>query len=1356
MLNCVASHSTTITWKIYSIYSKNSVPDWNNYLNVPEIFPMNQTTLVIPKNSLNVGFYLFRVSTDIPPDDDDIENRRSNSDTVIVEVRESELVAVISGGTFRTVAFRSAWILNGNSSSDPDVPDDLDDLSFLWYCTRNIDDYNDMKLSNNSSCHPAQKDLTWLNPFDVTQTVDAEQLQGGRSYHFRLLVEKYKRSSYFTQTVFVQSGSPPLVTLECIENCFTKFIPTERFSLSGKCTDCRASSWPEYQWSLFQGTTELDFDWAAKTTTGRFAPYMSIMPLTFLKNVDRWYTLVLKVTTWSGAQSTSKYSFYVNAPPEAGRCFIKPTTGVALETKFIIGCSGFKDQNQPLMYKVLAAVDKNSNISSLRDNPLGVIVYHGYESTTPPIFLPVGEKSQDYKLTLYVQVYDALSAYTEISLSATVSEFQDGKPKETILENLNAMVNGSNSLMNNLIKTGDFINSGHLIYMVTSNLNNFKTTEMTYSLKEERTQLREHLLNVSSSLTVTDIMGANQVITCIAELTKDVKEVNLHSQQLAVRKLSEVASSLATQRQEPLGSAEKERLSSGIVTSLSSVMSAALLDIPQSESDIQEEKVEVLEQILSAMEMLTEAVLQGKVPGENKTTIKAATFNISLKKEETLDLINSPLQLRDDSCLSCTFAKLRVPLSDVPADAVVSTAFYEFKESPFPWLRNGRDIDTDIAGYYMVASNSTGGTTNLIPDMVDVVLDRTHKLPVFDLAFETGATTTGNPKMISIPIEMLPKTEAVIDLSIELTTSYSITSHTRVQYSIFNVACLDFSGAEHEWNDGNCHAGPLTDTTVIHCVCENLTKLQTRGEPFLNNRHTFLAARSIVLPNPIDLTKVTLETLKANLVPLVTVIGIIVFYAFISVFAHIKDKRDVTDRQNVIILEDNDPYETDSLLVTIYTGSRFGSGTIANVYMKIFGKDGNSHAHHLQCHRQRVLQTRGCDTFLLKTKQPLGDIHSIEIWHKANMKSISWYLSRVQIEDLHTKKKWFFICRTWFGTSKKNAVPQKMFTPIDIKQPLEKKDFFLISSYYDLFLGNLLLSVFAPDVPTTSTRAQRLASQFVSFMSGLFCSMMYYNRKNDEQETWNMEHLLRSIAVGAVTSIITKIFRLIVDKLFAVARNTSLDKQQELTENVSENELLDSSSPPRCLECLYEEYSTTDSTSEEKMSEQGQKDAPETNGQNSPSHVDEVNITVEEEKLGEIPKGKVKRARNVCLCVAWSTVICFSTLSAVLIVLYGLSYGHEISMEWLIASGTSFLMSVFIQHVPIILVLSLIKSIRAKYCNDIPWVIRNYVPVMNELKSEEEIRYMQFRIETLRSSEAYQPITPTEFQVITTAWDCNV
>ncbi|KAE8618898.1 hypothetical protein XENTR_v10009539, partial [Xenopus tropicalis] len=1419
-LNCVASHSTNITWKIYRLSSKNSIPDWNNYLNLPGISPMNQTTLVIPKNSLNVGFYLFHVSIDVPRDDDDRENMRSNSDTVTVEVQESELIAVISGGSFRTVGFNSPWILNGNSSSDPDLPDELKGLSFTWHCTRNIDDYNTMKLSSDSSCHPAQQNLTWINPNDVTQTVAAEQLQGGRNYHFRLLVEKDKRTSNFTQTVFVQRGSPPLVTLECIENCFTKFIPTERFSLSGKCTDCSTSSRPEYQWSLLRGTTEEDFDWASKTTTGRR------------------YTLVLTVTTWSGAQSTSKYSFYVNAPPEAGTCFIKPPRGVALETQFIIGCSRFKDQNQPLTYKVLAAIDKNSNISSLRDNPLGVIVYHGYEPTTPPILLPVGDQSQDYNLKLYVQVYDALSAYTEISLSAIVTEYQVGKPQETVLKNLNAMVNGSSSVMNTLLGAGDFINSGHLIYMITSNLNNFKATEATYPLKEERTQLREHLLNVSSSLAVTDIMGVNQVVTCIVELTKDVKEVNLQSQQLAVRKLSEVASSLATHRQESLGSAEKERLSSGIVTSLSSVMSAALLDIPPSESDIREEKVEVLEQIVSAMETLTEAVLQGKVPGENKTTIKAATFNISLKKEEKWDLANSHLQMRDDSCLSCSSAKLQVSLSDVPVDAVVSTAFYEFEESPFPWLRNGREIHTDVAGYYILASNSTGGTTNLMPEMVEVVLDRKNNTPVFDLAFEVGnitraafsfqlnvtvkaewfiqfiypgqmayaislyignnitnntpievfnipktinpgSNTAWNPKMISIPMELLPKTEPIIDLSVEVTPS---STYTQVQYSIFNVACLDFSGAEDEWNEGNCHAGPLTDNAVIHCICENLTKVQMKGEQFLQNKHTFLAARAFVLPNPIDLTKVTVETLRGNLVPLITVIVIIVFYAIISVLAHIKDKRDVTDRKNVIILQDNDPYETESLLVTFYTGSRFRSGTRASVYMKIFGKNGDSHAHHLQCHGQKVLQTGGCDTFLVKTKQPLGDIQSIEVWHKPNMKSPSWYLSRIQIEDLHTKKKWYFMCRTWFGTNKKGAVPQKMFAPIDIQQPLEKKDFFLINAYYNLFLGNLLLSVFAPDVPTISSRAQRLASQFVSFMGGLFCSMMYYNRQNDEEEM-KVELLLRSICVGAVTSLITKVFRLVVDKLFAIAQNGSLANQQQLTENDSQNELLDRSSEPRCLECLYEEYSSTDSSEnisvrsasnaqdmQDRRSiprcleclyeEYSSTDSSENKSVRSASNAQdtqdgEVKITIENENLGEIPKGKVRRVRNVQLCAAWGMVVFFSTLSAVLIVLYGLSYGYEISMEWLIASWTSFLMGVFVQHGPITLLLSFIYSIRAKYYRDIPWVIRNYVPVKDDVKSEEEMRNLQFRIETLRSSGAYQPITPTELQVITKAQNCN-
>ncbi|KAG8452320.1 hypothetical protein GDO86_004215 [Hymenochirus boettgeri] len=1132
-VKCLVPKPTIIEWKVYRIFSISDSPDWNDFLDLPQIIPRNQTTLTIPKNTLDYGLYLFRASVDIPVDDDEVDDDRY-SDTLVVEVQESELIAVIAGGSFKTVGFSHSWILNGNASYDPDSPDSRDGMEFTWYCTTKEKDYDNMILSPNSKCHPDQRDLKWIDPFDAFLYVEAEELPGHRSYYFRLVVNKEDRNSHFTQEVFVESGSPPIVNMECIENCFEKFIPTERFTLSGKCTNCSTNSRPTYEWSLFQGKTEVDFDWAAKTTTGRSSAYLSILPQTFLKAVDLWYTVVLNVTTWSGAQSTNEYSFYVNSPPGAGRCFIEPSEGIALQTKFRIGCSGFKDVNQPLTYKILSSLTKSSNISSLQTNSLGVIIYNGYDSTTPPFLLPAGEPSLNYSSTLHIQVYDSLSAYTELSLNVKVYNFQSEMSQEAIVETLTSMANGSSSMINNYLTAGDYISLGHLIHMITSSLNYFKSVESTNPLQEERIQLRENLLNISSGLLSLDVMGMNQIITCIAELTEDAKEVNVQSQQLAVKKLNDLADSLGNFKKEFIGISETERLSSGIVTSLSSLMNAALLNV-ESPSAIVKEKVQVLEQILSTIETLTEMILQGKVPGENTTLITAASFNITLKKYDKWHLKGSALNITKEDCHNCWYPSLRVPVSDVPMNVEVSVAYYEFEESPFPWLKSGKEIDTHVTGYYMMATNDNGGVMNEMPESVEVVLNRKHIVPFFDLLFvpvehatlmaaftfevdtkvktdwflqffysdditlavslyvgnevrnntpialfnistmtsQVNTLKMNNFKILRLPMDLVTSAKPAVNISLQVTTRHSITStaNPNVQFSIFNAGCLFFDGNGDDWNDGNCKAGPLTDNAVVHCVCKNMVNVQTRKSRFLKHRHLFFSTRLFIPPNPINLTNVTAKSVQQNLVSLLTVIVMLILYIILNVLARKRDKREKCNRHNIVILPDNDPYDCQSLLVTFFTGSRWGSGTTGSVYLKIFGKDGSSHRHRLHCNGRKLFQTGGCDTFLLKTNCALGDIRYIEIWLKATKDSPKWYLSRVQIEDLQTKQVWYFMCRSWF---KGNFVKGK-FGPMDLERRLEKTDFIQISWSYDLYVDNVMLTPFAPDIPGTLTRSQTLA-----------------------------------------------------------------------------------------------------------------------------------------------------------------------------------------------------------------------------------------------------------------------------------------
>ncbi|XP_053894494.1 polycystin family receptor for egg jelly isoform X2 [Malaclemys terrapin pileata] len=203
-VNCTDLVRTEAIWKIYGVQNVTTIPDWTKPLNPPLIWRRQMLILPIPSFSLDYGLYLFNFSVKIIASEGVLEG----SDTVFVQVEKSDLVAVIAGGTFRTVGFSDHWTLDGSTSSDPDSVDRLEGLTFTWYCTKRVSDYANMTVSTNGTCHPNQVDLKWIKFSGPTQTVLPETLQGNTVYHFRLVIQKDNRKSYADQTYSQKEPSP--------------------------------------------------------------------------------------------------------------------------------------------------------------------------------------------------------------------------------------------------------------------------------------------------------------------------------------------------------------------------------------------------------------------------------------------------------------------------------------------------------------------------------------------------------------------------------------------------------------------------------------------------------------------------------------------------------------------------------------------------------------------------------------------------------------------------------------------------------------------------------------------------------------------------------------------------------------------------------------------------------------------------------------------------------------------------------------------------------------------------------------------------------------------------------------------
>lgn len=1376
-IDCPGGITINSLWHIYP--TKDSRPDWSRPLNTSAMYGVRMIAFTVPKNTLDYGLYLFHFTVDVIP-------VRSSTvlkaqDMIYVMIERADLVANISGGSVRTVSFSESWTLDGSESSDPDSAEGQ--MTFTWYCTKDSEDYKTMKFSLKNRCHPFQKDLRWITPSGPIQTIPPESLPGSTLYYFRLLVQKGKRKAYADQIVEVDPGPPLILNVRCLENCGVSIIPTERFSISGKCSNCKPSNKPLYYWSLFSDTSkEIHFDWDSKTSTGRFGAYMSIHAQTFMKPAYPSYALHLTVTTWDGRSSSSTIPFTVNIPPRAGRCTISPHYGIAFLTKFVVKCRGFYDTQLPLTYKVILASDvpETATITSVTENTFGPILYYGYEPTTPPSFLPAGDLYHKYTLTLYVQVRDSLGAFTQVSLRAHIKNPPKTQSLSAVFHELLAPANRLGT-STSYQQTGDRIRAGYLAYLAASILNYVSDTP---TVQLPQAQLRERLVNTALSISVRTIMEINQVAAVLSKVTDGVEKMNVKSQDLAIGKLTEVTRALMRQRHRSRLSEEAEIQSSAVLKCLAHILNSDLLHLKNVSAN-------GFQNIFSIVEGVIEVVSMGKVPEEIETLMETEHWNITLNKKEAWNITN--YLPGTHICRNCFYpiVKDKADGSAVDPNTVVATAILEFYESPFPWLGDTSDIISVVVGYKVAESTRNGDLIPMKPEKADVFLarrggivafnivmgpDKTQAYTIGGFRFELNKTPTNIYFQIITPLEVtfrvlvfvgtnltnaqpvasfsafynmptaasgngtttaecsitgpyivcLPQSllENIVqksgvdnqNISVILKTHYILRYPNRklVDVYIFNDRCLHLDGIESEWNKDSCKVGSLTDWQRIHCICDSKqTRQRLPALPSSNIR--FLAAKVVVLPNTVDLGRDLIADIPKNPLTLVTVLSIFAIFLILCCWAIGRDRVE-KEIKYIIILPDNEASDKGSFLVTLYTGSRWNAGTTAEVFLQLIGQYGRSKFRCLWHQPSPAFQRGSIDCFLVTTKKNLGDIRSFKVRLNDEGKSLTWFLSRAEVEDMSTRKVWFFLCRKWLFFDKNNPSRDWKFSVTDPEIPLPKLDYFLINFNRRLTEYHLWLSIFAPVIAGAFTRFQRLSTFLAVISFSLLVNIMFFNSEKDDETPIYLRYL-RSITVGIECALFTLPVEMLIIALFKYSQK---DPPPVVTKMYPK---VDSRYWNNCI--ISEKDANVIDTDEQTVN----VNSPQMGrgSQKSSSNLTEGGFF----SKGRTLSTTIRQLRKIpdtepllCwwwVCVAWALVLGITVISSFFIVLYGLSYGYQTSREWLIASGTSFLQNLFFNSILKSLLFSAISSIRSKYLEDIRWVTQEKHVEVSSVEEDQKV-----------------------------------
>ncbi|XP_021563580.1 polycystic kidney disease and receptor for egg jelly-related protein [Carlito syrichta] len=1459
-LECLIALTYSYHWRVFSVPSVGDVPDWTQPLNLPQL-KMGRSPLVfhIPSSSLSWGVYVFNFTASITTSNPKMP-LIEDSDAIYVWIIRSPLQAVILGDANITANFTDEVILDGSMSSDPDANSPLEGLRFFWYCTTNLRNYREDQITVMSKeiCHPEQTSLKWPWASGPVLTLLPETLKGDHVYFFRMVIQKGHRTAFADKRVHVFQGPSAIAHIACIENCDKTVITSDRFSLFLNCTNCASRDF--YNWSILSSSgSEMLFDWMGQTVTGRNSAYLSVKAFAFGHFLEAEFWVSLYLASWSGVTSIFRYSFIINHGPQIGECKINPAKGIALFTKFVVQCSNFKDKHIPLTYKIIVSdLQGIGEISSVKENTLGPIMYLGTKPTTPPSFLPVGGLANHYATKIYAQVYDSLGAFSQVTLYATVQAPTDQNSSKIVLHQLLNFTTGPSSLLSTLLQNQTFLPAGYLLYIVASVLNNMKTE---LSLQNDKVSLREHLVNQSFLLPIGTLEEIGQVVSTVTKLTQKTSEFTRDAQKRATVRIWQVNQALQEyqQKNKHFRSEQIETVSTGTLTSLSNILK---LISPQ----------EVVEDPFYVIESLSDTILANKVPESETTGLRTPNFNMYVRKVEKRNVTQA--FRKEKHCRNCFYPTLNVSsVPDLPANAPVSVMFCEFTEDPFPWLSDQDVTSVEVVGFRMTGVTGNGNVTEITPDVAEIYLVRKNlTFATFNLTVGPDSEVDGSLKRttgaFSFEVDSRMLREVLVHIVTEVTVLFTVLvyagsqviptalvatflvshdippvanpstlfdpacavrkarvvclplsllqviaqrSHASqcavsvvlqaprfvikpneklVRISLFSIQCLDMYGIQGEWREDNCILGEKTTWDKVHCICKNAVRTRRQLDTIrLANiqLHThYVMARVIVVPNPVDLRFTVIKNIHQNPVTLFTVLFIMLLYTILAFWALHRDEMDQFLRDHVIVLPDNDPYDNICYLVTVFTGSRCGSGTRADVFMQLRGTESNSDMHCLSHPHCKAFYRGSINTFLLTTKSDLGDIHSIYVWQNYEGNSPSWYLSRIKVENLFSRHIWLFICQKWLSV---DTTLDGTFYVTHPDEPLNRKDFFLIDVSNKLAKKHMWFSIFAGVTTKSFSRLQRLSCCLAMLLSSLLCNIMFFNLNKQEQTEPKEGRYIRSMMIGIESVLITIPVQLLITFLFTYSQK----KPQVNLDEVSPQK-----HPLMSEESVYwkerlEKWHTYETVEEHarkatKPASQGkpqlpntsvkatlkkkhQPEKPETKASkthrpdtNANNNKENTNANNNKEDNKDAYSEDHSSQKNLphpekkpqivlpwwCVYVAWFLVFATSSVSSFFIVFYGLTYGYEKSVEWLFASFCSFCQSVFLVQPSKILLLSGIRTKNPKYCKNLSWSTKyQYTEIRLHGMSthQDEMQKLHDHIIQIRASRMYQPLTEDEIRI---------
>uniref|UniRef100_A0A4W6C1W7 Lipoxygenase homology PLAT domains 1 n=1 Tax=Lates calcarifer TaxID=8187 RepID=A0A4W6C1W7_LATCA len=117
--------------------------------------------------------------------------------------------------------------------------------------------------------------------------------------------------------------------------------------------------------------------------------------------------------------------------------------------------------------------------------------------------------------------------------------------------------------------------------------------------------------------------------------------------------------------------------------------------------------------------------------------------------------------------------------------------------------------------------------------------------------------------------------------------------------------------------------------------------------------------------------------------------------------------------------------------VHVFTGTMWGAGTDANVYINIYGEVGDTGERRLRKSNNLNKFEKGQEDIFNITAVDLGVLKKLRIRHDNSQASAGWFLDRVEIVDNKDDTTYFFPCKRWLAIDEDDGQLARELVPVD-------------------------------------------------------------------------------------------------------------------------------------------------------------------------------------------------------------------------------------------------------------------------------------------------------------------------------------